>query len=261
MTTQLLEQQNSLFVPLTDFAITEAEEMARCHQNIAKRKDVFDKSVALAGLADWLGYDLGLVADMAMGDFYDPLLRDCRDVADLVVAETLKIECCIVEDGATDFTIAPDVYPEMDSSRVAYVVVRLPDDLVELEILGFLRVDHLSGIDLALAIPISELEDPEELQSCLAVEMRVLEYSEQFARLIAKDFLEKFYRKGQITDTTAEEMLMTSLAGIGARDAGLLKGQQESIGSAATVDLAKDEQELRQEAIKVLWSRLKQRWS
>jgi hypothetical protein len=253
MTTQLIEQQNSLFVPLTDFAISEAEEMARCHQSIAKRKDVFDKSVALAGLTDWLTYDLGLTADVAMGDFYDPLLRDCHDVADLIVQETLKIECCIVEDGATDFTISPDVYPEMDSSgnalRIAYVVVRLPDDLVELEILGFLPVVELRDRDLTQPIPLSELYSPEDLTYTIRAE--------------SFDLGDFSYLEGLIKSDTDDEIMIPMICGnleeaITTRVL-LLKGEvdrdQASSSSTETI-----EQEQQEKMARVILRRLKSLW-
>lgn len=171
MFTQTIHESQSIFVPLTDFAITEAEEMALCHESIVKRKAVFDRAIALAGVADWLKYDLGFDADVASGDFADPLLRNGSEVADLIVNDAVRIECCIVEDGATDFTVSPDVYPERESSsnapRIAYLVVRLPEDLVELEVLGFLPVialiDRDRDRDVDGAIALSELYAPEDL--------------------------------------------------------------------------------------------------
>jgi len=157
------QQERSLFVPLTDFAISEAEQMALCHDSIPKRRSVFDRAVALAGVADWLRYDLGLEADLASGDFADPLLRNGSEIADLIVNDSLKIECCIVEDGDRSFMISPDAAPGLDPARIAYVVVRLPDDLVELEILGFLPAVELRDRDLPRAIPLRELYSPEDL--------------------------------------------------------------------------------------------------
>jgi len=254
MTTQLIEQQNSLFVPLTDFAISEAEEMARCHQSIAKRKDVFDKSVALAGLADWLTYDLGLAADVAMGDFYDPLLRDCHDVADLIVQEMLKIECCIVEDGATDFTISPDVYPEMDSRRIAYVVVRLPEDLVELEILGFLpAIALIDRLDRDGDISLSELYAPEDLTFELraaAFDLTDFEHLEELVKLDIDPQIMLSMICGNLQDAVAMRELT-------------LKTKQEQSGelvdsSPETRDAIAQEQQ--EKIARVILRRLKAMW-
>lgn len=253
------QQERSLFVPLTDFAISEAEEMALCHDAIPKRRSVFDRAVALAGVADWLRYDLGFEADLASGDFADPLLRNGSEVADLIVNDTLKLECCIVEDGDQSFVIAPDAAPELDPARIAYVVVRLPDDLVELEVLGFIRTDQLSERDLTSSITLSELEAPEDLQGCLRVEMYIIGYDQELQSRGVKDFLEKLYRNGQITDATAEQTLGSTLAGIGSGGAVLLKGNVDPRSDqSATLD---DERLLREQAIKELWRRLKLRWN
>jgi hypothetical protein len=258
MTTQLIEQQNSLFVPLTDFAISEAEEMARCHQSIAKRKDVFDKSVALAGLADWLTYDLGLTADVAMGDFYDPLLRDCHDVADLIVQEMLKIECCIVEDGATDFMISPDVYPEMDSSsnapRIAYVVVRLPDDLVELEILGFLPAVELASRDLTKPISLSELYASEDL----AFEIRAAAFDlDDFGHLegLVKSDIDDQMMISMICGNLQESSVMRELALKNKKDQ-----QSEELVDSPPEPIDVMEQEQQEKMARVILRRLKLLW-
>ena len=261
MATQTIEQSQSaqsIFVPLTDWAITKAEEMALCHESISKRRAVFDRAVALAGVTDWLNYDLGLEADVASGDFADPLLRNGSEVADLIVNKDYKIECCIVEDGVTDFTISPDVYPEMDSSsntpRIAYVVVRLPDDLVELEILGFLPAVELASRDLTKPIFLSELYAPEDL----AFEIRAAACDlDDFGHLedLVKSDIDDQMMISMICGNLQESSVMRELALKNTKDQ-----QSDELVDSLSEPIDVMEQEQQEKMARVILRRLKSLW-
>ena len=261
MATQTIEQSQSaqsIFVPLTDWAITEAEEMALCHDKPEKRRWVFDRAVALAGITDWLKYDLGLEADVASGDFADPWLRNGSDVADLIVNDAVRIECCIVEEGDTTLQISPDVYPEMDSSsnapRIAYVVVRLPEDLVELEILGFLPAVELASRDLTKPISLSELYAPEDL----AFEIRAAAFDlDDFGHLedLVKSDIDDQMMISMICGNLQESSVMRELALKNTKDQ-----QSDELVDSLSEPIDVMEQEQQEKMARVILRRLKSLW-
>jgi hypothetical protein len=246
MASQLLGTDSSLRVPLSLATLKEAELFALEQESIDKRKQVFGNAVAVNGVADWLRYDLGFDAHVPSGDFYDPLLRSVQDVADLVIDGVGKVECRAILDNADSFILPPETH----QGRIAYVVVRLPEELVEIEILGFLT--SLAGCDLAQPIAVADLLAPSELPMHLRVEARI-------ASLSLEELAEQFEPLRSRSDALLSRMIQGALSGSMGDGALMLKSNSAGREISESVD---DEDILFQEKLaQEVLRRLRGMWS
>jgi len=164
MTLQKLTSDNVLYVPLTPLALDRAEIFALEQVHPERRKRVYLKTLAVYSVADWINYEIEgqFIARIPGGDFYDPLLRATLDIGDVEIVGLGKVECCSILDEATNFALAPETLTD----RIAYIVVRIPEDLIEVELLGFLPSVDIQ--DDEFLIHISDLKPMAEFPQYLA---------------------------------------------------------------------------------------------
>jgi hypothetical protein len=140
----------SLPLPLTQAAQTIAHRFASQQPpQIADR--VRRNTLAVCIVKDYLDL-MGIITDVAASDSWNPVVRLCADVADLVIPQVGSLECRPVGSPAT----ACDVPPETWHDRIGYVVVQIDETTQAAALLGFVTTATAS-------ISLNQLQSPEAL--------------------------------------------------------------------------------------------------
>jgi Protein of unknown function (DUF1822) len=140
----------SLPLPLTQAAQTIAHHFASQQPpQIADRVRLNTLAVCL--VKDYLDL-MGIATDVAASDSWNPVMRLCADVADLVIPQVGSLECRPLTSSAT----ACEVPPETWSDRIGYAVVQIDEANQEAVLLGFVPTATDS-------IALHQLQSPEAL--------------------------------------------------------------------------------------------------
>ncbi|MDJ0618741.1 MAG: DUF1822 family protein [Calothrix sp. MO_192.B10] len=119
--------------------------------NTEKSKQVYLNTLSVYAVHRYLKW-LGIETDLSQGDCWNPILRNRWNVADLVIPNIGKVECCPVLPGETTISVSPEATEE----RIGYLVVQFTEDLDQVQLLGFTKT-VIAGI-----IEISQLRSLDE---------------------------------------------------------------------------------------------------
>ena len=119
-------------IPLGRLAHKSAWQFATEQANPHKSKRVYLNTLAVYAVNRYLKR-LQIETDLSQGDSWNPGMRVLFDVADLVLPDIGKLECCPVLPGETAFTLSPEVTKE----RIGYVAVQFSESLDQAQLLGF----------------------------------------------------------------------------------------------------------------------------
>ncbi len=125
-----------------------------------KGKKTYLNTLAVYAVHNYLKW-LQIETDLSQGDSWQPCLRSLFDVADLVIPNVGRLECCPILPGET----ACSLPPEVTEDRIGYVAVQFSDRLNEVQLLGFAKAGDTSN-NLE-QIHIAELQPLDALLDCI----------------------------------------------------------------------------------------------
>ncbi|NJK37668.1 MAG: DUF1822 family protein [Oscillatoriales cyanobacterium RM2_1_1] len=168
-------QSPALVVLLDQHAHTFAKRFAAEQVNPQKGKQVYLNTLAVYTVHSYLKW-LEIKTNLDQADSWNSGLRAAFNVADLVLPEIGKLECCPVLSGNEILVI-----DELGEDRIGYVAVQFSEDLNQAELLGFVPARKLS--QTARSMPLGNLSSLEEL-------IDTIDWHKRWARLwhILKDW-------------------------------------------------------------------------
>lgn len=128
-----------LTISLNQDAYTWAKQFAAQQANQEKSRQVYYNTLAVCGVRQFL-QEIGFKTNIAAEDSWHSTIRMFHDVADLVIPNLGKIECRVVMPEDTVISLPTEVTED----RIAYVAVRVQEQLNRLELLGFVRVTDVA---------------------------------------------------------------------------------------------------------------------
>ncbi len=129
-----------------------AEKFRRQQNDPQKAKQVYLNSLAVGAVQNYLN-SLGWLTNCEQSDSWNPIMQTLMDVADLEIPNYGKIECRVVLFEQQELIVPPEV----QSDRIAYVVVKFGSSLRECELLGFVPEITTDKILLSQLQPIEKL--------------------------------------------------------------------------------------------------------
>ena len=129
-----------------------AEKFSRQQNNPHKAKQVYLNSLAVSAVATYLS-NLGWITSCEQSDSWNPIMQTLLDVADLYIPHYGKIECRVILLEQQELIVPPEV----QSDRIAYIIVKFGSSLRECELLGFVPEITTEQISLSQLHPIENL--------------------------------------------------------------------------------------------------------
>jgi hypothetical protein len=161
MTNLTLENQK-LTVKLSENYHQLAKQFASQQSSKEKVKQVYLNTLTVKVVNDFLQW-FNIETDLEAGDSWNPVIRRFNDVADLVIPNLGKIECCPVIESKNQ-TVFP-IPTEAQEDRLAYVFVQFSELLNNCNILGYYSVSNIT--DQITEISLDQLQAIEELPEYL----------------------------------------------------------------------------------------------
>lgn len=171
-------QQNNLefSVPITQRIHGVAQKFQNQQANAKKAKQVYLNTLAVYATNYYLEC-LGIETDLAASDSWNPVMQVLADVADLVVKGQGKLECCYLLPGEDYCHVPPEVWQD----RIAYVVVKLNQELTEATLLGYIpqvitekvSIQNLESLDNLI-----EMLTIEESENAAIINQPIIKLSE-----------------------------------------------------------------------------------
>ena len=152
-------------IPLGIQAHRLASQFAAEQTTELKKKQVYLNSLAVYAVHRYLKW-LGIETDLNQSDCWNPILRNRWNVADLVVPNIGKLECCPVLPGEMTVSLSPEVMEE----RIGYLAIQFSERLEKVQLLGFTKtlVEEV--------LEISRLQSLDELIDSISLKKVNLEY-------------------------------------------------------------------------------------
>jgi Protein of unknown function (DUF1822) len=142
----------ALPLPISSAARRIAQQFSQGQLTKERAEQVMLNTLAVCVVNDYLQM-MEIPTDLQAGDIYNPVMRVCTNIADLVLPGVGRLECRPVRTDEQVCSIPPETWEE----RVGYVVVEVDESLQEAKLLGFVR--HVATEELSL----SQLQPPEAL--------------------------------------------------------------------------------------------------
>ncbi|MEM9215224.1 MAG: DUF1822 family protein [Cyanobacteria bacterium P01_F01_bin.150] len=146
---------------LSHDAHRQADDFCQQHRNIQKAEQVYLNTLAIYAVYDYLR-DRGVNPNFDQSDSWDPIFRNCLNIADLMVPAYGRLECRPLRTGDRHLIIPP----ETRDDRLSYIAVELDDALEQATLLGFITPAVVKSTQRE-AIALTHLHPIEELQSYL----------------------------------------------------------------------------------------------
>lgn len=118
--------------PLSTFAQRTAQQFADEQPTAYQARRVLYNTLAVCSVHDFLA-SRGVESDITQGYLWNPFVRSCTDVADLVLSEIGRIECRPLLETETICYMPPEAWWD----RLAYVAVKIHRTCAEVSLLGF----------------------------------------------------------------------------------------------------------------------------
>lgn len=145
-----------LTISLKQEAHVWAKQFADQQANEEKSKQVYFNTLAVCAVRKFV-QEIGFETNLTAGDSWHSVIRMVHEVADLVIPKMGKIECRVLmpEDTAISLPV------EVTEDRIAYIAVRIQEQVNQVELLGFVRATDVS--DSATTLGFDQLEPIEKL--------------------------------------------------------------------------------------------------
>ena len=151
----------SLSVPLGREAHRYAGMFAAQQATPEKGKQVYLNTLAVYAVDSYLKW-LSIPTSLARSDCWNPSLRATFNVADLVLPNVGKLECCPILPGQDTLVFSPELSPEDEDNRICYIGVRFREELDRVELLGFIPAAKVVS-QPSISMPILELQSLDKL--------------------------------------------------------------------------------------------------
>lgn len=148
-------QQNSLEIPITTKALTTANKFASQQPHEGQQEQVRLNTLAVWAVRDYLEL-MNIETELDRSDSWNPVVRLCEDVADLMVKGLGKLECRpLLPDRVKDrFCLLP---PEVCCDRIGYIVVKIDIEQKKATLLGFTPTANHDRLLLNKLQPLTDL--------------------------------------------------------------------------------------------------------
>jgi hypothetical protein len=134
-----------------------ADYFCQQHSDFALAEQVYLNTLAVYAVNCCLR-SLGIATDLEASDSWNPIMRSRLAVADLVVRDKGKVECCPVMPGEDFIEISEEVL----SDRVGYIFVEINAEMSEGKLLGFVEKINEKRLSLLTLFSLDNL--PEYLE-------------------------------------------------------------------------------------------------
>ncbi|NEO62646.1 MAG: DUF1822 family protein [Moorea sp. SIO4G2] len=148
MVSSTQQEEESLALPITSKHRETAQTFIVRIGNKQKRKQVYFNTLAVLLVNDYLQL-MGIPTDLKTGDSWNPVVRVCEDVADLMVTGLGFLECRQVNVNQQTCHIPEEVWDE----RIGYVIVEIDDSERSGKLLGFVKTITTSELPLSTLLP------------------------------------------------------------------------------------------------------------
>ncbi|HEY9827245.1 MAG TPA: DUF1822 family protein [Stenomitos sp.] len=118
--------------PLSTLAQQTAQQFADEQPTAYQARRVLHNTLAVWSVHEFLA-SVGIDSDITQGYLWNPCVRSCTDVADLMLSEIGRIECRPLLETETTCYIPPEAWWD----RLAYVAVKIHHTCTEVSLLGF----------------------------------------------------------------------------------------------------------------------------
>jgi Protein of unknown function (DUF1822) len=133
-------------LPISSLARHTAQQFAEEQVTLHKARQTFLNTLSVWAVHDYLAL-MDVTTDLNQGDSWNPLMRHCADVADLVVSGMGRLECRALFGSAVSCSVPQEAWWE----RIAYVFVQIHPSYAQATLLGFsLRVEQVEVLTSAL---------------------------------------------------------------------------------------------------------------
>ena len=146
------EQDNALTLPITQAARRTAQEFAYQQPTPEKAEQVLLNTLSVWVVNDYLEL-MSIPTDKRVSDSWNPVVRLCADVADLMLPRVGRLECRPVRLYQQMCYIPPETWEE----RVGYVIVQVDESLQFAKLLGFVRSVATEELPLSQLQPLPDL--------------------------------------------------------------------------------------------------------
>jgi hypothetical protein len=153
---------DALTLPITQAARDTAHTFGHQQPTFEKQQQVYLNTLAVWVVQDYLAL-MDIPCDLQASDSWNPVVRLCADVADLVIAGIGTLECRPVIPNARICFLPPEVWCD----RIGYVIVAITEDHRQAHILGFTP-------SAAGSIPLHQLQPLESLLAHISEFMPVV---------------------------------------------------------------------------------------
>ena len=158
-----IHTQSELFqLNISTKAHIQAQNFCRYQSQTVKARQVYLNTLAVSVSSAYLNL-IGWSASLKDSDSWNPALQTIMNTADLYLPSYGKLECRAVLSGENEVDIPPEVW----SSRIGYLVIKLETSLQTANILGFLRQVQQQRVSL------SQLESLNKFPAYLSEQKRL----------------------------------------------------------------------------------------
>ncbi len=145
---------DSLALPINQAARQTAQDFGQQQSTPEKAQQVYLNTLAVLAVKEYLAL-MDIPYNLEASDSWNPVVRLCADVADLVIPGMGSLECRPILPEALTCSLPPEVL----SDRMGYLVVVIDDDHRRARILGFtptapsgqIVLEHLQPLESLLA--------------------------------------------------------------------------------------------------------------
>ncbi|NET58265.1 MAG: DUF1822 family protein [Symploca sp. SIO2E6] len=153
-----MNKQQSLPMPLTRKAIQTAQKFALEQIDPQQAEQIYLNTLAVSTVHDYLQL-MEIDTELSHSDSWNPVVRMCEDVADLMVVGLGKLECRPLRTSQIAVNPVCSMPLEVWDERIGYVVVEIDESYKQARLLGFsktaqrgeLALNQLRSLDELLA--------------------------------------------------------------------------------------------------------------
>ena len=149
-------REQSMPLPITQAAIRMAQQFADEQPTQSKKKQVYYNTLAVYIVNNYMRM-MGISTDLNASDSWNPVLRFCGDVADLVLNKLGPLECRPIRASENKEIPSLHIPLEVPEDRIGLIVVEIDEPSEEATLLGFTK-EVLSG-----EFVVSQLQPMDEL--------------------------------------------------------------------------------------------------
>lgn len=131
-------KEKSISLPITQAAIRIAHQFANQQPTESKKQQIYYNTLAVCVVNDYMRM-MQIPTDLNASNSWNPVLRLCGNVADLMLSELGHLECRPTSSQSNELTTLPHIPPEIPDDRIGLIVVEIDVMKQEANLLGFAK--------------------------------------------------------------------------------------------------------------------------